>query len=132
MAATGAASGALRSFILWVGPGKQILIARQLSLRGEFVDHSWQQLRELCKQVIARHAGLPGQMIDRLWAERALQLIGRNGLVLACANPRFEDVFEPALTEAVDQSSQPTKISLRLTAKISSLRLLRADASKGS
>jgi hypothetical protein len=56
---------------------------------------------------VRRQPELLRELADHVGAEHVLQLLGRDGQVLPAADPRSDDVAEPALLELLHQPGQP-------------------------
>lgn len=84
-----------------------LLLGRHPALRSELVDHTGQQLRELRKQVGTAHAGLLLELAHRLRTERRAEIMRRDRLVLAFADPRVDRPAVASLGELLDQGTKP-------------------------
>jgi hypothetical protein len=81
-------------------------LIRHSTTRGELVDNARKNTRQLRNQLVLRQTGQARQVVDRLGAERSVQLIGRNRLVLPESDPRIDDVAVPTLLEALQQTAK--------------------------
>jgi hypothetical protein len=70
---------------------------------------AWKHARQLGNQISRRHAGQTRQVVDSLRAERLMQLIRCDRLVLSRSDPRVDDVAVSALLKALQQAAEATK-----------------------
>src|SRR5437867_8258646 len=76
-----------------------LLLGRQPAVRRELVDQLRQILTKTGEQIVALHAGLLTQRVERIATERFLQIVGRNLLVWTAADPGLGHMALSALLE---------------------------------
>src|SRR5438270_13905438 len=87
-------------------PPLHFCIVRNLLVRCHVVDRTRQLVRKFRQQLIARHLELPRKLIDRVGAERLVELIGRDRLVLSGADPGIHLVAKSSLPELIDKATE--------------------------
>jgi hypothetical protein len=82
----------------------------------ELINDTRKNAGQLRQQFVLRDTGQTRQVIDRVWAERLMQLIRRYRLVLSGSDPRIGDLTVAALLKALQQAAEAAqKTALRLT-----------------
>src|SRR6516162_5722913 len=69
----------------------RLLVGRQAPVWGELIDQVRQMLTEASQQLVHAQAGVLAQCIERVAAERIRQILGRDLLVRAGADPGLRD-----------------------------------------
>src|SRR5262249_26441438 len=76
-----------------------LLLGRQAPLRGKLVNQIPQILTQASEQIVRAQAGLLAQRIERIAAERIRQILGRDLLVRAGADPGLRDAAMSAVLQ---------------------------------
>src|SRR5262249_21206365 len=82
---------------------RRFFLGRHPSVGRELINQLRQMLTKPGKQIVTVHAGLLTQGVQRLAPERFLQIVRRNLLVRAIADPGLRDMAVSALLESFDQ-----------------------------
>src|SRR3954470_7633265 len=85
---------------------RHLVRSRHAALRRHVIDHRRQLSTQFRQQVIARHAGMLGQRVDRVIAKCLLQIVGRDRLVLSGRHPRMRFVAVAGLFELLEQIAE--------------------------
>lgn len=110
-------------------PARHLRLVGHATLRGEPVDHAGKDARQLGNQIRRGHAGQARQIVDGLRAQRLMQLIRRDRLVLSGSDPRVDDVAVPALLKALQQAAEATQeAALRLAGGRCAQRVQRSGS----
>src|SRR6516164_4220610 len=80
-----------------------------MAIRGELVYNHGQDLREVRRKLLFRHAGFLRQSVNDLGSEGRAQLVWRNRLVWTRANPRLHYVSMTTLLELVEQAAKSSR-----------------------
>src|SRR5215510_10804751 len=75
----------------------RLLLGRQAPLRGKLINQVRQILTQASKQFVPAQAGLLAQRVERIAAERIRQILGRDVLVRAGADPGSRDAAMSAV-----------------------------------
>src|SRR5262245_40993141 len=75
----------------------RLLLGRQAPLRGKLINQVRQILTQAIKQFVPAQAGLLAQRVERIAAERIRQILGRDVLVRAGADPGSRDAAMSAV-----------------------------------
>jgi hypothetical protein len=73
------------------------LLGRQPTIRCELIDQVWQMLTKASEQIVHAQAGLLAQCVERIAAERIRQILGRDLLIRAGADPGLRDAAMSAV-----------------------------------
>src|SRR6185295_6464462 len=84
-------------------PRAQIALIGKLPVRRQLVDDARKVPGELRKQIVMPGTRLAGKIVDGLLPERLAQLVGRDRLVLAGADPGVDHVLQAVLLELIDE-----------------------------
>ena len=76
------------------------------ALRGELVDYTRKQVRELRQQVGTAHAGLLRELPNRLWTKGCSEIVRRDWLVLSLANPRVDRTAMAGLSKLLNKGTE--------------------------
>src|ERR1700722_15815609 len=88
----------------------------QLAFRGDLtgwrgrIDDVRQDLRQQSRDLIGLHASLGRKVGDGIRAEHAMQRVCGDGLILAVADPRTDDVASAFVLELLDQAIQAARL----------------------
>src|SRR4030095_13039540 len=85
-----------------------VLRLRDRSFRRELVDRLWEDLRELLGQILHRQTGLLRELLQQIWTECLLYVIGRYWLIGSSPHPRLDRRTQTVLLEFVDDTLQAT------------------------
>ena len=83
------------------------LLSRESPIRGHVIHEAWEILTEPGEQVIALHAGMLGQRIERVDAGRLSQAVRRDLLVGPGANPGLRGRPFSATLQVPDEIAEP-------------------------
>src|SRR5262249_48718107 len=78
---------------------RRLLLGRQAPLWGKLIDQVRQMLTQASEQIVHAQAGLLAQRIERIAAERIRQILGRDVLVRAGADPGLRDAAMSAVLQ---------------------------------
>ena len=73
------------------------LLGRQPPVWRELIDQVWQMLTQASEQIIHAQAGLLAQCVERIAPERIRQILGRDVLIRAGADPGLRDAAMSAV-----------------------------------
>ena len=75
---------------------------RHLTVWRHAIDHTGEMLTELRQEITRRHTGLPGHVLHLILSENRMQLLRRNRLFGAVADPGLSNVPQSGLLETGD------------------------------
>src|SRR5262249_34554666 len=78
---------------------RRLLLGRQASLWGKLINQVRQILTQASKQLVPAQPGLLAQRVERIAAERIRQILGRDVLVRAGADPGLRDAAVSAVLQ---------------------------------
>src|SRR5215813_5084722 len=78
---------------------RRLLLGRQAPLRGKLINQVRQMLTQASEQIVHAQAGLLAQRIERIAAERIRQILGRDVLIRAGADPGLRDAAMSAVLQ---------------------------------
>src|SRR5215213_9094944 len=90
-------------------PVAGFVVGRQAALGGEAVDHVRDHPGDFVQELVPRHPGLPGEVLDGVGAERVLELVRGELPVLPMADPGIHVVAIAALTELVEEAAEAAR-----------------------
>ena len=87
-------------------PAGHFRLIGHATLRGQLINDTGKNTRQLRKQLVLRQAGQTREIVNRLRAERLMQLIRRDRLVLSGPDPRIDRVTMTVLLKALQQAAE--------------------------
>src|SRR5215471_14842491 len=76
-----------------------LMLGRQPPIWRELIDQVWQMLTQASEQIVHAQAGLLAQGIERIGPERMRQILGRDLLIRAGADPGLRDAAMSAVLQ---------------------------------
>src|SRR5262249_28457778 len=86
---------------------RRLVLGRQAPLWGQLINQVWQMLTKASEQIVHAQAGLLAQRIDRIAAERIRQILGRDLLIRAGADPGWGAAAMPAVLQLFHDVPEP-------------------------